>query len=84
MICKRLYLRNRPIDRQWTCFASQMIEIEIILSTNFSWKSDGIIIFVKNLFFSHKIEHKNITDPSHDVTDEYSIGGKVLQQLWIP
>ena len=47
-------------------------------------KNDDIIIFVKNVCFSHKNEHKNLTDPSHDVTDDYSIRGKVLQQLWIP
>ena len=30
--------RSRLEGAEWTCFASQMIEIKIILSTNFSWK----------------------------------------------
>ena len=44
----------------------------------------GSLFFVKNVCFSHKIEHKNLTDPSHNVTDDYVIRGKILQQLWIP
>ena len=40
----------------------------------------ALLFFAKNLYFSHKIEHKNITDPSQDVTDDFSIRGKVLQQ----
>ena len=43
-----------------------------------------LLFFVKNVCDSHKIEHQNLTDRLHDVTDGYSIQGKVLQQLWIP
>ena len=42
------------------------------------------LFFVKNVCFTHKIEHKNLTDPLHDVTDDYLIRRKILQQLWIP
>ena len=62
--------------QEWTSFASQMIEITIILATIFPWKKDGIIIFVRYVRFSHKIEHKHLTDPSPDVTDDYSIQGR--------
>ena len=36
----------------------------------------AVLFFVKNVCFSHKIEHKNLTDTSHNVTDDYSIQGK--------
>ena len=44
----------------------------------------ALLFSVKNVCFSHKIEHENLTGPSHDVTDDHPIQGKVLQQLWIP
>ena len=40
-------------------------------------------MFVKNVCFPIKLK-KKIPDPWHDVTDDYSIQGKFLQQLWIP
>ena len=43
-----------------------------------------LLSIVKKVCFSDKIEQKKLTDPSHDVTDDFSIQGKVLQQLRIP
>ena len=43
-----------------------------------------LLFFVKNVCFSHKVEHTNLTDPSHDVTDDFSTQGKFYSnQTWV-
>ena len=74
------------MEAQWIILTSETIQIKIILATDFYGKKMmALLFFLKNAYlFQKKTEHKNLTDPSQDVTDDSSIQGKSQQQLRIP